>query len=281
MSIMKQIKVEYNDLKPGQKKIADYFLTIDFEGLNGTIEEIAEDIGTSVASISRFCKRLGFDGFRKFKITFSRDLGYEPEQVLPIFDKDDTPELSIKKVFSEAVTNLQATEGVVNVEALQKVAESIRRCHMLYFLGLGGSGEIGSLGEIQFSHLGNTTRALTEPYIMLVCAGHARPEDVFVCISHTGKTKVIIEAASIAKENGAFIVAITNYAESPLALAADIVLQTASHERKIHFAQSNSMVAQLTIIRALYILVASQGSNRTITKINAIEESVDRGLRLK
>ena len=47
MSIIKQIKVEYNDLKPGQKKIADYFLNIDFEGLNGTIEEIAEDIGTS------------------------------------------------------------------------------------------------------------------------------------------------------------------------------------------------------------------------------------------
>ena len=130
MSAITEIKVVYNELKPVQKKIADYFLDIDFEGLNSSIDEIANAIGTSVASISRFCKRLGYDSFKRFKITISRDLQYEPEQILPIFNRDDEPSLSIRKVFSEAVTNLQATEGVVDFAAVSEVAERISRCEI-------------------------------------------------------------------------------------------------------------------------------------------------------
>ena len=271
----------YNELKPVQKKIADYFLDIDFEGLNNSIEEIAGAIGTSVASISRFCKRLGYDSFKRFKITFSRDLHYEPEQILPIFNRDDEPSLSIRKVFSEAVTNLQATEGVVDFTAVSSVAERISRCDMLYFLGLGGSGRIGQLGAIQLSHLRYKAKTLIDPYEMLVCAGHGHKNDIFFCISHSGRQKQVVEAAGLARENSAYIVALTNYGDSALAKLADCLLLTACHERQVHFAQSNSMVAQLTLVRALYIILASKTDNAGIEEISGIEKIVNRNLRVK
>jgi RpiR family transcriptional regulator, carbohydrate utilization regulator len=281
MSVMTDIKTVYNELKPVQKKIADYFLNLDFEGLHNSIEVIAGDIGTSVASISRFCKYIGYDSFKRFKMTFSRDLQYEPVQVLPIFHQDDEPELSVKKVFAEAITNIQATEGALNTENLIRVAERLRAAEMIYFFGFGGSGKVGELGEIQFSHLGYRAKSVIDPYEMMVCAGHTNKGDVFICISHTGRQKQLIEAAGTAQANGAMIIGITNYGESPLAVLADMNILTACHERQVHFAQSNSMVAQLTLIRALYILIASKSAERIINKVGTIESIVNKNLRVK
>jgi hypothetical protein len=41
------------------------------------------------------------------------------------------------------------------------------------------------------------------------------------------------------------------------------------------------MVAQLTLIRALYILVASRSTPELIQEVNEIEQAVRRGLRAK
>jgi DNA-binding MurR/RpiR family transcriptional regulator len=280
MSATGQIKILYNELKPVQKKIADYFLEADFDSINTSIEDIAGITGTSVASISRFCKKLGYDSFQHFKISFSRDLKYEPDLVLPIFKIGDDPALSIRKVFSEAITNLQATQGAAKTELIVKSVDRILKCDMLYFFGLGGSGGVGYLGELLFSHIGFKTVSVADPYKFFVTAGHAGPGSVIVCLSHSGKTKSVIEAAGVGKKNRAFIVGVTNYGKSPLAELADISLLTSCHERRMHFAQSNSMVAQLTIIRVLYILTASRCAKKTARKVDDIEQYVRAHVRV-
>jgi DNA-binding MurR/RpiR family transcriptional regulator len=281
MSVQRQLKTVYNTLKPVQRKIADYFLSADFESLDSSIEDVAYRSGTSVASISRFCKWLGYDSFGQFKITLSRDLKYEPDTVLPIFQMDDDPELIIRKVFSEAVTNLQATEGVVEFRAIKRAAERIIKRRNVYFFGLGGSGKVGSFGEVWFSHIGYNARAIIDPYEMIVKAGYADGGYNIVGLSHSGATKPVVEATEVAKYNGAFTIGITNYDRSPLARMVDVLLLTACPERRVHFAQSNSMVAQSTILRALYILAASKSRGLVEDRVNSIEKNVNYRLRKK
>jgi DNA-binding MurR/RpiR family transcriptional regulator len=91
----------------------------------------------------------------------------------------------------------------------------------------------------------------------------------------------VVESLSIAREQGASTVGITNYASSPLAKTVETTLVTACHEHRVHFAQSNSMVAQLTLIRALYILVASRCGDEVTQEVDRIEENVKRSLRIK
>jgi len=281
MSVLTQLKTVYNELKPVQKIIADYFLGTDFESLGASIEDVAKLTCTSVASISRFCKTLGFESFQQFKITLSRDLKYEPDTVLPIFKMDDDPDLSIRKVFSEAVTNLQATEGVVGFDLIKMAAEKIMQSKTVYFFGLGGSGRVGLMGEVWFSHIGYSAVAVIDPYEMIVTAGHADKKCNIIALSHSGATREVIEAAEIAKERGAFIIGITNYSKSPLAGLADAILLTACPERRVHFAQSNSMVAQSTLIRALYILAAARSTSDVVKRVNTIERNVHRRLRMR
>jgi DNA-binding MurR/RpiR family transcriptional regulator len=279
MSATTQIKTMYNELRPVQKRIADYFLGADFAALDSSIEQVAKKSGTSVASISRFCKKLGYGSFGQFKITLSRDLKYEPDTVLPIFRMDDDPDLSIRKVFSEAITNLQATQGSVDFEAIKTAAARLAKSDVVYFFGLGGSGGVGYLGELLFTHIGKRTVSMSDAYKMIVSAGHAREKTVIVGLSHSGRTKSVIDAVTIGRRRGAFTAGVTNYAASPLASSVDFALLTACRERRMHFAQSDSMVAQLTILRALYILCASRSGETTAKNVNEIERFV--GLHIR
>jgi DNA-binding MurR/RpiR family transcriptional regulator len=249
--------------------------------LDASIEEYARKVGTSVASISRFCNKIGYESFQTLKISLSRELDYEPEVVLPIFYLEDDPELSIRKAFSEAVTNLEATESTFDFAGLKKAAQRITQSKQLYFFGLGGSGGVGYLGELFFSHIGYNAKALSDPYSMLVCAGHVASKDTVIGLSHSGRTREVVEALKAAKAQGAYTMGITNYPRSPLAGMTDTTLITACHEHKVHFAQSNSMVVQLTILRALYIIVASQSNRNIMAEVDRIEENVQRNLRIK
>jgi DNA-binding MurR/RpiR family transcriptional regulator len=281
MSVLKQMNSVYNELKPVQRIIADYFLAADFESLNSSIEDVAKRTGTSVASVSRFCKRVGYDSFQHFKISLSRDLKYAPDTVLPIFNMDDDPKLSIRKVFSEAISNLQATEAVVSFDAIKRAAERIIETKTVYFFGLGGSGKVGSIGEVWFSHIGYTARAFSDPYEMIVTAGHAQPAHNIIALSHSGSTVPVINAVNIARSNKAFIIGITNYSKSLIAQLSEVVLLTACPERRVHFAQSNSMVAQSTILRSLYILAAARNGKGVGERVDDIEASVNARLRIK
>jgi DNA-binding MurR/RpiR family transcriptional regulator len=274
MSATIQIKTMYNELRPVQRKIADYFLGADFGAIDASIEQVAEKSGTSVASISRFCKKLGYESFGQFKITLSRDLKYEPDTVLPIFRVGDDPDLSIRKVFSEAITNLQATQGTVDFGAVKTAAARITKSDSVYFFGLGGSGGVGYLGELLFTHIGKRALSVSDAYKMIVSAGHASEKTVIVGMSHSGRTKSVVDAVKIGRRRGAFTAGVTNYAASPLASSVDAPLLTACHERRMHFAQSDSMVSQLTIVRALYILCASRSGEKTAKNVNEIERYV-------
>ncbi|MFW6138896.1 MAG: MurR/RpiR family transcriptional regulator [Spirochaetota bacterium] len=281
MSVLKQIRSLYNDLKPVQKKIADYFMHADFNDINLSIEDIAKNVGTSVASISRFCKRLDYQSFQHFKIVMSRDLKYEPEMVLPIFKMDDDPQLAIRKVFSEIITNLQATEGTVELSCINRAVDKMLSSSMVYLFGLGGSGGVGYLGELLFSHLGINCASISEPYRMIVKAGHSVQNTLIIGLSHSGRTRYVVDAVKMGKNNGAFTIGISNYRHSPLAEETDLTLLTACHERRVHFAQSDSMMAQFALLRVLYILAASRSSEAAVQRVNTIEESVSNSLRTK
>jgi len=281
MSVRTAIRSVYAELKTIQRRIADYLLDLDLEALNAPIDEYARQTGASVASISRFCKKLGYDSFQSLKIGLSRELEYEPEVVLPIFRPDDDSGLTIRKSFSEAVANLQATESAVEFVAIEEVAERMCRADQIVLLGLGGSGGVANLGEIMFTHLGFNARAIVDPYAMLVSAGHVRPNHVVVGLTHSGGTRAVLEAVRQARDNGAYTVGITNYPRSPLCELVDTALLTACQELRVHVAQSNSMVAQLAILRALFVLVASRSDDAVVREVQNIEESVQRNLRVR
>ena len=74
--------------------------------------------------------------------------------------------------------------------------------------------------------------------------------DVIVLISHTGRTKALVEVARLARENDAFVIALTAY-NSPLAEHSNLVLSMSVPEDTDIYMPMASRIAQLVLIDVL------------------------------
>ncbi len=187
----------------GAIKIARYVLVHAEEVVTLTISELAGKMGTSVASVSRFCSRLGYDSYRAFQIDLSASLVNKSSSVSDMFRANDSPSTIIKRVFELNRQSLADTESLLKHQVLTSVARLMIRAKRVLLLGIGGSGFVAELGALRFESLGITALAITDPYRGLMALMSATKADVVFAISHTGRSALIIKLLTLAQEKGA------------------------------------------------------------------------------
>ncbi|MGM9311205.1 MurR/RpiR family transcriptional regulator [Flavonifractor plautii] len=67
-NVFEKINSEYYQLTSAEKKVADYAVIHQQKTQFMSISELAEEAGVAEATISRFCKRLGYKGYSAFKL---------------------------------------------------------------------------------------------------------------------------------------------------------------------------------------------------------------------
>ena len=70
-NVIEKISEEYYDLTTAEKKTADYVLRNPRESQFLSIAELAEESGVAEATVSRFCRRLGYKGYNAFKLAIA------------------------------------------------------------------------------------------------------------------------------------------------------------------------------------------------------------------
>ena len=102
------IKILYNDMGNAEKKIADFLIKNPSGILPLSITELAEKCGGSEATIVRFAKRLGFDGYQQLKIAIAQENHASPvnENITAL----DTPYDILAKICDDIYCSLEKTK---------------------------------------------------------------------------------------------------------------------------------------------------------------------------
>ena len=82
--------------------------------------------------------------------------------------------------------------------------------------------------------------------------------DVAIGFSHSGTTTAVIEPLELARRRGARIIVLTNYATSPLAAMADVVLCSTAQGSPLLGENAAARIAQLVIFDAVFAAVAQR-----------------------
>lgn len=90
----------------------------------------------------------------------------------------------------------------------------------LLVIGAGRSGLVGRAFAMRLMHLGFNVFVLGDTVVPPLTV-----DDVIIAISGSGRTKLVVTAAEVAKSVGAKVVALTTYVNSPLASVADLVIE--------------------------------------------------------
>ena len=239
-SILDQIRLKYKTLSKTEKKIAEYVIDHKSTLLNIHIQELANEIDVSIATITRFCKSIGATGFVEFKILL-RDAIEQPDEI------DDAIH-TVDQIYHSVI---KATNPLTNMHDYEIACEWIFAAKSIHIYGLGSSGLSAHELKTRLARMGLSVDTYTDSHAMIINSSILTPEDIVIVISSSGQTKEIIDGIQTAKRKQAKVISITNYSETPLANNSDLMLYTASLQS---FLSKGFMNSQLSILYALDIL---------------------------
>ena len=269
----------YSSLPKAERNVADYIQLDPERAPHSSVHEFARAGGVSVASVSRFVRKLGFAGFKEFKLALARETTRVVQSLFKEITPDDTDEEIARKVFLGDIKSLEDTLKMLSFSDLTTAAKAICACNRLVFLGIGGSGCVAHDAALRFSYLDFQAEAYVEASQILLQALRMKSGDVVVGISHSGRSAITVEGARIAREKGALTIGISNYMRSPLTEASSVFFCTSFPENRVKVAAISSRVAQLCILDTLYLLVARHKEGLwDVERINSLTE---RHIRLK
>ena len=248
--ILLDIKIHYPTLSKAEKKVADFIVENPTKILSLYITELAQVSGASEASIVRFSKKLGFKGYQQLKIAIAKEPEARP--VSTNISKSDSALGVLEKVCEDIYCSLEKTKKSIDATALQNCANALLSAKKILFFGLGNSASIAVDASHKMLRLGLNAFAYTDNHMQIISAAHTDKDSVVIGISHSGQSKDVIDAITIAQKNGATTIALTSQIKSSLSKISDIVLCTVSDETNYRILGLSSRIAGLTIIDALY-----------------------------
>jgi DNA-binding MurR/RpiR family transcriptional regulator len=253
-----RIRMMMPHLTPLEARVVDTVLgRRDFDETT-PLRTVADDAGVSEAMIVKIAKKLGFAGFRDFRAGV---VGYNSLPTTELHQElspDDTGVEIAQKVFRTSIHALEETLSILDPEAFEKAADLIFAARQRDFYGVGGSAQIARDASHKFLRIGVRTSVFDDAHMMLMSAALLGEGDVAVAFSHSGTTTAVIEPLELARRRGARTVALTNYATSPLASAADVVLCSTAQGSPLLGENAAARIAQLVILDAVFVAVAQR-----------------------
>ena len=244
------IKLLYDDMGKAEKKIADFLLENPEKILPLSITELAENCGGSEATIVRFARRLGFDGYQQLKLSLAQEANVPTlgEHI----SKEDSAFEVFSKVCDEIYMSLERTKKALSGDALEKACNALLSAKEILVFGLGNSASVALDASHKLFRLGLNAHPYTDNHMQAIAASHVDENTVVLGISHSGSSKDIVQSMQLAGSRGATTIALTNYGKSPLNKVCRLVLSTVSDETNYSVLGLNSRIAQLAIVDTLY-----------------------------
>jgi RpiR family transcriptional regulator, carbohydrate utilization regulator len=272
--LLSQVAAMREQLRPSERKLADYVLDAPREVFDMSMVDFSVRAGVSQPTIARFCRALGFSGFREFKIRLAQSVATDFPTVFRDVRSDEPPAGVAAKVLDRTIGALVQVRNSLSAANVAKSIDILSRARRIEFYGAGGSGIVALDIQHKFFRLDVPSVAYSDPHTYTTSAALLGKGDVVVAISNTGRTKDILDACRSALTAGAKVISIT-HGNSPLARLASVSLSANVDEDDDIFSPMTSRVSHLAIGDVLAVGLALTRGPKLTEKLAAAKNVLD------
>ncbi|GAB3650153.1 MurR/RpiR family transcriptional regulator [Glycomyces tarimensis] len=263
-----RLRMEQPTLPDALQRVAATILEDPDTAAKASIVDLAERAGTSTATVTRFCRTLGFPGYAALRVALAAENGRVAQARWETdIDKEIEPGDSLDQVLGVVAgadsRAIQETASQLDLDLVDRVAEAVAAAERVELFGLGSSGTAAREMAFRLERIRVPCWFRSDAHSALTSAALLRSGDVAIGLSHSGRTREGVEVLAEARDQGALAVAVTSFARSPMAEAADVVLTTAVHETTFRLAALSALHSQLLVLDLIYVAVAQRTFERT------------------
>ena len=253
-NVFEKINHEYYQLTSAEKRVADYVVAHQQKTQFMSISELSEECRVAEATVSRFCRRLGYKGYSAFKLAVANSTASRVDSLPPeseITPNDTVEELSRKLYMADRDAMAQTLE-LVRPDSIRLAADILAKAERVLCMGQGGSMILAH----ECAHLFNTSfsnfQAVGDSHLQAIACAQLTPRDAVIYYSYSGSTEELLKNLKITRERKAKVILITRFPKSPGAAYADAVLQCGSREGPLQVGSIAARVAQLFLTDILF-----------------------------
>lgn len=220
-------------LHGASRRVAEAIVRDPWSILGMTIYDVAAAAGVSLPSVTRFCRAVGYTGFRELVQGIAQSLGRLEAKDLESAEQAADSSTPVPDVVSAVVRQqieaLQITARAIDLDSITAATQAIAEAQNVYVLG-HGAAHVPALGmavKLNWAGVAAVAPSMDMFTNQVVAIG---PHDVVVGLSHQGRTRDTIDMLTLAHELGATTIGISTVPQSPLCAVSDISIAVLTPE---------------------------------------------------
>ena len=272
-NLLNMITDSLPNLNKSEGKVARVVLSDPETATQSSIATLAKKAGVSEPSVNRFCKRFNTMGFPDFKLKLAMSLASGIRFVNRNVDPEDDVTSYTPKIIDSTINNLALVRDSISHARVNQVVDNLIQAKRIYFFGLGASGAVARDAENKFFRFNLPVSCHDDVLMQRMLASTGKTGDVFFIISHTGRTKEIVEIAEIARNNGSTVIGLTA-SNSPLANLSSVALDVDVPENTDEYMPMSSRIVHLVILDVLATGVTLRRGTDFLPHLEKIKNSL-------
>ena len=269
-----QIESSLEELSRSERKVAEFVLAELGGILSMSIARVAKKAFVSEPTVNRFCRSFGASGFPDFKLKLAQSLASGPALTTAmVSETDEMPEI-FAKLTDKAISSIHELKDSLDIPMLERAVDLFCQARQLAFFGMGASGSVARDAQHKFFRFNVPVVAYEDGLMQRMHAASMKTGDLAVVISHTGRTRAMVEAATLARGTGASVLALTR-SETPLSKVASLVVPVDVDENTELYIPMVSRLMQLLVLDILVTGVAQKRGADFQPHLAKIKQSID------
>ena len=237
MLIQEQLQ-QKKDFSNIEALIADYLLLQQEQIAEQSARHIATQVFTAPSTVVRLCQKLGYMGFNDFKKAYVNELHYikshfndvDPNYPFDYQDQGIAIAYKMQHLYKEVMEDIL---NLMDQQALKNIIKCLIEAEIIYICSSGIQGDIAYSFRDKMLRIGKNViieEKMDEAFYM---ASYATSKHVFIMISYSGETDMLLRVAKKLNKRKIERVAITSYKENSLTKLCSHVLYVSTREKLI------------------------------------------------
>ncbi|MGR6861137.1 MurR/RpiR family transcriptional regulator [uncultured Aliivibrio sp.] len=250
MNTIERIQNNLDNFSKSERKVAEVIMASPQTAIHSSIATLAKMADVSEPTVNRFCRRLDTKGFPDFKLHLAQSLANGTPYVNRNVEENDGPDAYTHKIFESTMACLDVAKNSLDSMQINRAVDLLTQAKKISFFGLGASASVAHDAMNKFFRFNIPITCFDDIVMQRMSCINSTENDVVVLISHTGRTKSLVEIAELARSNGATVIAITAK-DSPLEKMASLAICLDVPEDTDVYMPMASRVVQMTVIDVL------------------------------
>ncbi|WP_299996331.1 MurR/RpiR family transcriptional regulator [uncultured Cedecea sp.] len=274
-TVISKIRALVHTGKRGERAISTFIIEQGFDLSAMSATRVAQALEISDSTVIRYARMLGCKGFPDLKLQLAAakpDSAVVRQEIYEGIEAGDSTVQIVAKSKLLFTKKIEQSLDLIEPEVIDTCAQLLVNARRIVLVGIGSSAFIALDMNHKLIRCGLNVLFNYDYHTQLVQASLLRPGDVLLAISARGESEEVIEALSLARNNGAQTIALTRYGKNRASALAEHVIAYSYTEAHEKLGMVTPQILQMIAFDVLFFKINSLISHESMqTAMSAVD----------